>query len=347
MVTKTSDFGLGTLCQSGIRLTAAEAPLDPEVSLDVAVHPKKYLTNTTATVLDDHILLEVVDDPKVGAPPLLTAIHELIHHFYDLAPRGKHLRLIESFAQRPEPYSLAAYSVLNEAVAASVQMLAEKRLRSPEDYAEFISKDDNVYFDPFIAKVSRATIPLIEELIAAKKSIFDEGFVDSYLRSAGAALGPLRASPRFLLSSRVLISWDAGKRAKDEFNQAVRGVVGQDGWRSLKASPNLGGAVFVTQAEVDNLRKNQGVIPSTVVATVVAAARSHDAFAFAWQRSPKALVYFLYGREEKQLLAVTRSFVQRDTPFLGLVTSLDLSAPKSIENLHGPKWGRLIACRQL
>jgi hypothetical protein len=322
VVDKMADFGLGALCESEIRLTAAELPARHEVALDIAVHPKKYLTNYTATVMDNHLLSEVVDDPEVGGPRLPLLIHELTHHFYDFARRGDHTRLVERFVESPESYSMAAYSVLNEALAVSFQLLAEKRLRPPADYGKFISDDDNVYFDLFIAKVGRATAPLVEEWIAAKKSIFDDGFVDAYLRAAGAALGSLRESPRFLLSTRVLIHGPAGKRAKDEFNQAVRGIVGQDEWSDLKASPSLGGVVFLTQADLPQLRHNRGVLPSSIVAAVTMAARIHTTFAFAWQRSPKAAVYFLYGRDEDRLLSTTRSFARGDTPFSGLLATV-------------------------
>ncbi len=169
IVSKTSDSDLGNVCQSAIALTNAQVPARATVALDLAIHPKKYLTNTTATVLEGHLLIEVVDDPKIGAPPLATAIHEFTHHFYDLAPRPDHVRLIERFLQRPEPYSMAAYSILNEVVAASVQLLAEKKSRSLEDFNGFASKDDNIYFDPFISKVVRLTSPLIEQRIAASQ----------------------------------------------------------------------------------------------------------------------------------------------------------------------------------
>ena len=323
MAARMGDFGLGALCQSGIRLTAAQVPSHPQVSLDVVVHPKKYLTNTSGTVMDDHILLEAVDHLEIGAPETLNAfaLHELIHHFYDLAPREKHLRLIEAFIQRPEPYSMAAYSVLNEAVAASVQMLGEKRQRSPDEYAKYIAKDDNVYFDPFISKVARATIPLIEARIVSGQSIFDEGFVDAYLQRVGAALGPLRESARFLLSSRVLIAWAGGKEAKSQVQWQVRGIVGQDSWNDLKASPNLSGVVFVTQADLNRLGRNAGVVPAEIVASVTRAARDHDSFTYVWQRSPKAKIYFLYGLDEKRLNYVSWKLIHLDTPLDGLTIS--------------------------
>ncbi len=322
MAARMGDFGLGALCQSGIRLTAAQVPSHPQVSLDVVVHPKKYLTNTSGTVMDDHILLEAVDHPEIGAPETLNAfaLHELIHHFYDLAPRVKHLRLIEAFVQRPEPYSMAAYSVLNEAVAASVQMLGEKRQRSPDEYAKYIAKDENVYFDPFISKIARATIPLIEERIASGQSIFDEGFAGAYLRGVNAALELLVESPRFLLSSRVLIAWAGGKQAKDEFQRQVRGIVAQDSWHDLKASPNLSGVVFVTQADLNRLSRNAGVLPAKVVAAVTRAAQDRESFTYVWQRSPKAKIYFLYGRDEKRLNYVSWKLIHSDTPLDGLIT---------------------------
>ena len=318
LAAKTADFGLGAISESVIRLTAAEVPQHHEVNLDVVVHPKKYLTNYTATAMENHILTEVVDDPEIGGPRLPLVLHELTHHFYDSARRGRHIHLVESFDQRPEPFSLAAYSILNEALATAVQLLAEKHLRPPSDYAKFIADDDNVYFDPFISKVGRALAPIVEDWIAANKNIFQPDFADAYLPAVAAALGPLRESPRFLLSSRVLIHWAGGKRAKDEFVQMVRGITTLDEWRDLMASPNLGGVVFATQNDFTHLQDSQGVLPQSVLAAVTEAARTQPAFAYAWQRSPKAAGYILYGRDEERLLRVTKSFARSDTAFSGL-----------------------------
>jgi hypothetical protein len=134
----------------------------------------------------------------------------------------------------------------------------------------------------------------------------------------------------------VLISGPASKRAKDEFNKAVRVVVGQDEWSDLKASPTLGGVVFMTKADLPQLRHNGGVLPPSVVAAVTTAARIHTGFCFAWQRSAKAAVYFLYGRDEDQLLSTTRSFARGDTPFSGLLAVVPDDPPiqTSIKELH-------------
>lgn len=317
IVSRAADAGIGALLEAGMRVTGAELPAHPDVALDIAVHPKKYLTNYTATVMESHVLTEVVDDPEVGGPRLPLVIHELTHHYYDFAPRGEHARLVDRFITRPEPWSMAAYSVLNEVLATAVQLLAEKSLRPAADYAAFIQKDDNVYFDPFIARISRAAAPLVAEWMEAKKNIFDDGFVDAYLRVVTTALGPLSDSPRFLLSSRVLISGPAGQHAKDEFVQNVRGIVGQEEWKDLQASPHLSGVVFVTEADLKGLEDKRKVLPAAILAEVQSAARAHTAFAFAWQRSPKAWIYVLFGQDEKQLLEVTKRFVLSDTPLTG------------------------------
>ena len=98
----------------------------------------------------------------------------------------------------------------------------------------------------------------------------------------------------------------------------MRGIASQDDWVKLKASRDLSGVVFLTKPEMGGLGKNAGAVPSAVVKAVKAAAAQHDGFAFAWRRSPKAVVYFLYGREGERLLAVTRNFAGEDTAFEGL-----------------------------
>jgi hypothetical protein len=135
------------------------------------------------------------------------------------------------------------------------------------------------------------------------------------------ALGPLRESPRFLLSSRVVIHSPEGKRASDEFNQNVRGIVGQTEWEDLAVSPNLGGVVFLTRTDLAHLRENRGVVPHRIVTALGSAARTHETFVYAWPRSSKAAIYFIYGRDGDRLMAATRAFVRNDKPFAGLLVT--------------------------
>jgi hypothetical protein len=172
------------------------------------------------------------------------------------------------------------------------------------------------------------TAPLVEQWIAARNNIFDDGFIDAYVKVVASALGPLCESPRFLLSTRVLIHWADGNPAADEFNQGVRGIVGQNEWQDLKASTSLGGVVFLTINDLSRLLKNRGVVPRSIVTAVESAARTHEVFAYAWLRSPKASVYFLYGHDQNHLMAATREFVRSDRPLSGLVTTAPTASPK-------------------
>ncbi len=157
------------------------------------------------------------------------------------------------------------------------------------------------------------------------------------METVASALGPLCASPRFLLSSRVLIHSADGQRAADEFNQKVRGIVGQNEWQDFKASSSLGGVVLLTTRDVSRLLKSRGVVPRRIVTAIESAARNEEMFAYAWMRSPKAAVYFLYGRDADQLLAATRDFVHRDQPFSGLLISPRTASPNPSSHAAGPR----------
>lgn len=295
------------------------------ISLHLVVHPKDYLTNLTATVMNSHLLMEVVEDPEVGGARLGTFAHELTHHFYDYAPRRAHLRLIDRFLARPEPYSMAAYSILNEGLACAAQVLWEKRSLPPADFTKFMAKDDNIYQDPFISQAGRALAPVIERRIAAGQTIHDEAFVAEYMEALGAALGPARAaSPRFLLSSRAVIRGEAGRAAADYFRAHVRGIASFDEWKDLARAPHLGAVVLLTPPELAQLRKNSaGLLAPPDLAAIeeeAAAAGSPrgQPFAYAAPRSAKASIYVLYAPDSDSLLALMRRFAASDTPFTGL-----------------------------
>jgi hypothetical protein len=310
---------VGPLWESALRFTAGKAATPQLITLNVIVHPKQYLTNMTATVMEDHMLLEAVDDPEFADRQLPIVVHEMTHHFYEIAPLPDHLRLVERFAQRPEPYSLSAYSVLNEALAISVQFLLEKRILTAAQYAEATAKDEDIYGDPFIAQAGRAAMPIVEEMMARGQTLFNDDFVERYVSALGNALGPKTASPRFVVSSRVLIADRRNDKARDQFTRSVRGIWSDDTWTSLKKFPDMSAVVLLTKRSLPSLRKNHSTLPAPIVDAVIQGAAMSDAFTYAWRRSPKAIVYFLYGASQDQLLKSIGRFAANDAPINGLL----------------------------
>ncbi len=310
--------GLGELCETAARVTASRVPARHVLGIDVMVHPKAYLTNMSATVMENHVLTELTEDEKVGGVRMPLLIHELTHHLYDFAGEADHLRLIERFAARPEAYSMAAYSLLNEGLACGIQLMVEKRMRPAAEFGEFVATDENIYFDPFIARAGRALLPVMERWVAEGRTVFDDEFVEAYLRAFGREMGPLVASPRLILSSRVQIHGPKGKAASHEFRQLVRGISTQEEWKDLRAAKDLGGVVFLTKGEMGLVRRNGGVVPGTVVKAVTEAARGRGTFVYGWRRTAKAMVFFVYGEDEARLLEAVRAFAKNDAGGVGL-----------------------------
>lgn len=91
-----------------------------------------------------------------------------------------------------------------------------------------------------------------------------------------------------------------------------------DDWRDLKGWPQVSGVYFLTPASLSILKPKHGVVPKDVARAVTDAAQAKSKFVYAWQRSPKATIYFLFGRDEARLLEITHHFSDNDAPFNGL-----------------------------
>ena len=140
------------------------------------------------------------------------ALHEITHAIFDLAPTEKHRRFQSEIQSAPGGPTVYAY--LNEALATGMQLLLYKRLGI---------QDRDPYNHPYIPRLGRATIPLLEAAIEDRRSIFD-GFAQRYLqaglaemnereRHRGSCSPPLPFSPRMQRH---------GRSFSRSFNQSAR-----------------------------------------------------------------------------------------------------------------------------
>ena len=137
---------------------------DPNLYLHVIVGPEPQSTDSAATQLGNHFVVEVVDattaDGIVGG-----ATHELTHYLYDRVPVDKHLALIETFVRSTAQSAAGLYTYLNEAIAIASQGL----LAGQNDGA---SNEDESYRHPYIAPLGVATVPLVRKAVANKATLF-------------------------------------------------------------------------------------------------------------------------------------------------------------------------------
>ena len=281
---------------------------DPNVYLHVIVGPEPQSTDSAATLLGNHFVVEVVDattaDGIVGG-----ATHELTHYLYDRAPVDKHLALIETFVTSTAPSAAGLYTYLNEAVAIASQALLE-------DQSDGTSDDDASYRHPYIAPLGAATVPLVRNAVASKTTLF-EGFASSYIAAGTAALKEKLVQPQFVLAQVGLLLPDDSDAIRTAYFQKMfpQGSAQFRNERELDAFPDLNVVRF---ERYDALGPLADRIPG------LAGLRDHRGFAYAMPRGRGARTYLLAGRDTEAIIALIDRLAGMDSlTSEGLLFSLD------------------------
>jgi hypothetical protein len=286
---------------------ATELP-DPNVYLHVIAGPEPKSTDSAATLLGNHLVVEVVDATTTDGI-VEGAMHELTHYLYDRIPVDKHRALIETFVTSTARSAAGLYTYLNEAIAIASQALLEDQSDGPAD-------DDASYRHPYIAPLGVATVPLMRDAVATKTTLFD-GFVSSYIAAGTAALKEKLVQPQFVLAQVGLLLPDDSDAIRTAYFQKMFPQASAQfrDERELDAFPDLNVIRF---HRYDALGPFGDRIPG------LAGLRDHRGFAYAMPRGRGARTYLLAGRDTEAIIAAIERFASLEAlPSEGVLFSLD------------------------
>jgi hypothetical protein len=281
---------------------------DPNVYLDVIVGPEPQSTDSAATLLGRHFVIEVVETTTAN-DIVEGATHELTHYLYDRVPGAKHLALIETFVTSKAESAAGLYTYLNEAMAiASQALLAEQGDGAPDD--------DRSYRHPYIAPLGRAAIPLVRAAVANKRTLH-EGFVPSYIAAGTAELKEKLLQPPFVLAQVGLLLPDDGDAIRTAYFQKMFPQASAQfrDERELDAFADLSVVRF---ERYDALGPLTGRIPE------LASLRKHRGFAYTIPRGRGARTYLLAARDTEAIVdLIERLAGMERLPPVGLLFTLD------------------------
>lgn len=239
------------------QLAAFTGASPKELRFYLIAHPARFGRQAMATMTRGHAPVELLDD-ELPRERLSVIVHEMTHDLYDRAPAGRQLALIEEFRRRPQPWRMAAYSYLNEALATAAQVLVERRLRSDADFVRWAANPENIYSQPWIAALGAATHPLLERFLRDGRGLFD-GFAGSYLVAAERALGGRLEHPHFRLASRVVLMENRRLRsAARRLRERVPSIAEMSGWQELARFPEAPVVLLTLDEERDALLRRVG-----------------------------------------------------------------------------------------
>jgi len=253
----SKERGILELAEQFAAFTEAELPRRHPVWFYLIAHPTRFGRNTMATQMQSHAPVELLDEEK-PEEKLGVIIHELVHHFYDRAPLGKHLGLIAEFRALQAQWRMPSYSYLNEAVATAAGVLVERRLRTEAGFVQWAANPREVYGQPWIAALGLATYPLVERCLGGGCTLF-AGFAGRYVEAAGMALGGRVRHPHFRLASRILVADNRLLRdASRLFRDRVPSILHATGWEQLERFPELPVVLLALEGEQAKLLERIG-----------------------------------------------------------------------------------------
>jgi hypothetical protein len=140
------------------------------------------------------------------ADRLAVILHEYAHFVFSVIPKPDGLRLKQTISQAGEGTGGPLWGLLNEAQATALGNGRVARLfMSREDFEKHLAADQRFYADPLIDGAGKALLPLVDEMIAKKETIFSPQFASRYAQAVEARLGEQLKSPSAMFKEFKLI----------------------------------------------------------------------------------------------------------------------------------------------
>ena len=184
------------------------------------------------------------------------------------------------------------------------------------DLRDGSSDDDGSYRHPYIAPLGAATIPLVRDALARKRTLH-EGFASSYIAAGTAALKEKLLQPQFVLAQVGLLLPDDSDAIRTAYFRTMfpQGSAQFREARELDAFPDLSVVRF---ERYDALGSVGDRIPG------LAGLRDHRGFAYAMPRGRGARTYLLAARDTEAIIDLIERLAGMELlPSEGFLFSLD------------------------
>lgn len=296
-----------SLMQDAARFTEAKFA-SPRILVHALPSPAPAGDDATATVIGNHVTIEITNRME-GEGIASIVLHELTHALYDSADWSVHREVIHQFVSQDGAAIPAVYSLLNEAIATSVQLISQDA--QPTD-------DRDVYRHPYIPRAARATVPVLKSAMAQHKTI-RQGFVPEYVAAMQKELGGEAKTIRFELLSAALFASDANATARDAFLQQFRTLASVQTPEEAKHFEMMPQVRLVTYDEADRLAS----IPE------VASLKKNRAFLYQFPGGQKWRHEFVFAGRDLAALTELINAVGKSTisPSGSILFTIEETAP--------------------
>lgn len=304
----------------------AEMPADYVIYFHLLLKPESDSAHSQQ--IENHALIEFTEKQETK-DQLPLVIHEFCHHLYRLATRNQQEKLVRAFIEASPAYSLAAYNLMDEALATAIGngLVMKMVTKEPDEFQKYLAQEESFYNDRFIDLAAKALMPVVKRKMAVTESIYSEGFVGEYLHFVSDALDDEINSP--VLSLRTLAGiFNLSQRAA--FRKLIstisagsafgfNSINSSEGWDFLNGYSELNAVVFILKSELAELKQREAMLGKMNRRQIEKLALSNKGFVYAIRRSLKSHIYVFVGQNEASLEDLIALFVINKTKFEGLI----------------------------
>lgn len=315
------------LIQSFARFYDVVLPDGYPIYLNLFFRPATADTHTNGTQIENHAVVEFLPNEDVGLR-LSVVIHELCHFFYTSGSNTHGRALSFSFANSQDPFSLAGWNILNEALATALgNGIAAEYLLDPATFKKRLETDRGFYNDAAIDAAAKAILPLLKDQVGAVKTLYDPNFVGSYMSNLEQKMPGLLQMPARLLTEVVIIH---DKEFRDVLNHSIRrnlsggiypyaGIASDESWGMLKTYPKMNSLILVSPATLGLLAERRQWVLRGDLDAMKRQFQKSTSWVYAIQRFPSTYLFVIGGRSTDDVAQAFQHLLRAKTRFSGFL----------------------------
>ncbi len=297
---------------------AAEAP----ASVHVVSAPGPVASTTHAELRGARAYVET---PLGEWPSMRIGVvaHELAHYYYALADAELRHATRDWFLANDSPFSVPAYNLFNEAIAAAFGAgIIDRRLQSERQFDRYSALPESFYADPYVDAAGKAILPLLSDYLDASRPL-DRAFVDQYVTALDERLGRRVTDLAVWLRTMTLTSVSRGLSGYAPLVQRnlITGALFEeraDGGCErpclLQIYPDMSGIVLTLNEDVERLAE---FVPVETVASIRRRTMTRPQSVFGHQRSDKSLLFVVAGESPDQVAEGLQRLLNHGVIFSG------------------------------
>lgn len=299
------------------------------IHIALVARPARAGGNTSGQQIEATSVVEFLPDEK-PENRIDVVLHELCHFLFGSPDPAAWVALQKRFLATGAPEAIPAYNLLNEGLASALgNGQIARAVLGDEKFARLLAKEGSFYSNPSVDRAGKALLPLLDEWLAAGRTLFDPEFVPRYLAALKTAFGPSLTAPRLYLAEMALVVDESlGENLRRSVRRPLRvaSMYASTGELSdpqtlaeFRKYPSLNALFLVHPSHLGELAQEK-VLPEAETKRIAERVARDGAAIYAFERAPNVYGFVLAGGDETRVQALVETLAKMEESFLGFAT---------------------------